>query len=68
MAKKKAAARKEPSRIRSATTNIRSSAEWKAWVEELAEADRAPSVNELVDRALVAYARSIKFPKQAPPR
>jgi hypothetical protein len=72
VAKKKAPAEPEPKpkvhRVRDATTNIRSTQEWKAWVDELADFDRAPSVNDLVDRALVAYAREIKFPKPAPKR
>jgi hypothetical protein len=68
VAKKKGSPKPQPRRIRSATTNIRSSPEWKEWVDGLAEFDRAPSVNELFDRALVAYAREIKYPKPAPKR
>jgi hypothetical protein len=45
---------------------VRGSKEWKAWVERLAEFDRA-SLPDLVDRALVAYAKQIKF-RDAPPR
>ena len=66
--KGKPAPKSEPSRVRSAVLMIRGTPEWKAWVEELAEADRSPSLNELIDRALVAYARQIKFPKSAPKR
>jgi hypothetical protein len=74
VAKKKTPAAPEPGpkprvhRVRDATTNIRSTQEWKAWVDELADFDRAPSVNDLVDRALVSYAREVKFPKPAPKR
>jgi hypothetical protein len=60
--------RSEPVRVRSAVLMIRGTPEWKAWVEELMEADRSPSLNELIDRALVAYARQIKFSKPAPKR
>jgi hypothetical protein len=63
-----AASKPEPARVRSAVLMIRGTPDWKAWVEELAEADRSPSLNELIDRALVAYARQVKFPKPAPNR
>jgi hypothetical protein len=63
-----AESKSEAGRVRSAVLMIRGTPEWKAWVEELAEADRAPSLNELIDRALVAYARQIKFRKPAPRR
>jgi hypothetical protein len=59
---------KSDSRVRSAVLLIRGRPEWKQWAEELKEADRAPSLNELIDRALVAYARRIKFRKPAPRR
>jgi hypothetical protein len=52
---------------RVATTPIRSTEAWKAWVEELAQFDRS-TVSDVVDHALVAYARSIGFPKIAPQR
>lgn len=58
----------DPSRVRTGVTTIRSMPDWKSTLEELAEYDRASSVGELVDRAIVAYARSIKFPKQFPKR
>jgi hypothetical protein len=60
-------AKKKEERTRSAVLMIRGTPEWKAWVEELMEADRAPSLNELIDRALVTYARQIKF-RKAPPK
>jgi hypothetical protein len=47
---------------------IRGTPDWKAWVEELAEFDRAPSLNDLIDRAVVAYARDIKFGQPPPKR
>jgi hypothetical protein len=52
---------------RVATTPIRSTDAWKRWVDELAEFDRS-TVSDLVDHALVAYARQIGFPKVAPRR
>jgi hypothetical protein len=52
---------------RIATTPIRSTEAWKAWVEELAEFDRS-TVSDVVDHALVAYARQIGFQKVAPKR
>ncbi len=58
----------DPSRVRSATTIIRSMPAWKEWIEEFAEFDRCSSVSELLDRALVSYARDAKFPKPAPKR
>jgi hypothetical protein len=46
---------------------VRSSLEWKAWVEKLAKYDRTTAA-ELADRALAAYARSIGFPDPPPDR
>jgi hypothetical protein len=65
---KKGAPKPEPNRVRSATTNLRSTPEWKEWAEKLAEHDRAPSLIELIDRALVAYARGVGFKDVAPKR
>jgi len=58
----------ETGRARVTTTMIRSSPEWKRAVEELAEADRAVSLSELIDRAIVAYARQIGHKKPIPKR
>jgi hypothetical protein len=46
---------------------IRGRSEWKAWVGLLADFERI-SVNELVDRALVRYAREVGFKGVAPER
>lgn len=46
---------------------VRGSAEWKAWLEELAAFDRS-NIADITDRAIAAYARSIGFPKPPPPR
>jgi hypothetical protein len=50
-----------------AATTIRSTAAWKAWVERLAEFDRS-TVADVVDHALVAYAREKGFAEAAPRR
>lgn len=46
---------------------VRGSAEWKQWLEELAEFDRS-TIADISDRAIAAYARQIGFPKPPPPR
>lgn len=46
---------------------VRGSAEWKQWLEELAEFDRS-NLADICDRAIAAYGRSIGFPKPPPPR
>jgi hypothetical protein len=58
----------EAGRVRVTTTMIRSSPEWRRAVEELAEADRAVSLAELFDRAIVSYARQIGHKKPIPRR
>jgi hypothetical protein len=69
MAKKKAKPAPEPeSRVRTAVTMVRSTPAWKEAVEGLAEFDRAPSVSDLLDRAVAAYAREIKYPHPIPKR
>jgi hypothetical protein len=73
MSKKRAAPKSskpksEPSRVREAVTFIRSSDEWKAFVEEFRDWDRATSTAELIDRAIAFYARERGYPKVAPKR
>jgi hypothetical protein len=46
---------------------VRGSAEFKAWVEGLAEFD-ATGVSDVVERALASYARSIHFATPLPKR
>ena len=58
----------DPSRVRDAVTILRSREDWKAWVAGLAEFDRASSVSELVDRAVVSYARERGYKEPAPKR
>jgi hypothetical protein len=55
-------------RIRNASTMVRSSEAWKLAIQEFAEWDRAPSVSDLVDRAILDYARSRKYDKPIPRR
>jgi hypothetical protein len=52
---------------RVAATTIRSTAAWKAWVDRLAEFDRS-TVADVVDHALVVYAREKRFAEAAPKR
>jgi hypothetical protein len=68
MAKKKPGPKPDPDRVRSAAIMLRGRPEWREWVERLAEFDRAPSLNELFDRALVIYARHVGFAEAAPKR
>lgn len=67
VAKKKPGPKPDPSKSRDTTTMVRSTGAWKRWAEELAEFDRS-TVSDLVDHALVAYARQIGFTKVAPRR
>ena len=66
-AKQRPGPKPDPQRVRSAVTNIRSSPEWKAWLERLVEFHRSPSVADLVDDAVVLLARELKVP-EAPPK
>lgn len=67
MAKKKADAKPTGGKGRTNLTNIRSTEDWKAWLDELAQFDRS-TVADVIDHALVDYARAKGFPKPAPPR
>jgi len=53
---------------RIATVPIRCSEEWKAAVSELAAWDRAASLADLFDRAIVSYARERGYKVQIPKR
>ncbi len=57
----------DPSRVMQATTMVRSSAAWREWVVALAEFKRT-TMSDLIDDALVAYARREGFDKPPPPR
>jgi hypothetical protein len=66
MAKKKAPASKAKDRLAIVVT-LKGSPEWKAWVDELATLCRTDT-SKLIDKALVEYAKSQGFKKEAPPR
>lgn len=69
VAKKKTSQPKPPTRrVRNAVTLVRSTDPWKEAVEAFADWDRASSVSELVDRAIVAYARERGYDKPFPKR
>ena len=67
-AKKKPGPKPDPSRTRDAAIMVRSTEAWKRAVEAFAEFDRAPSVSDLIDRAVVAYARERGYEKPIPKR
>lgn len=46
--------------------SVRGTDDWRAWLQRLADHDRA-SMPDLLDRALVAYAKGVGF-KEAPPK
>jgi hypothetical protein len=52
---------------RTVVTNIRSTPAWREWLVELAEFQRL-TVADVIDQAVVAYARQAKFPKPIPKR
>lgn len=66
--RKKPGPKPDPSRVRDAATMVRSGLAWKQAVEAFAEWDRAPSVSDLIDRAIVAYARERGYDKAFPKR
>jgi hypothetical protein len=59
MAKKKPEQKEQL--VRTAVIALRSRPEWRDWVERLAEFERTPSLNDLFDRVIVAYARQVGF-------
>lgn len=67
MAKAKAGGvpKRKPNRIRSSATNIRSTPEWREWLQEFADFKRKDLV-DLIDEALLAYARQEQF--KVPPK
>jgi hypothetical protein len=67
---KRAGAGRKPvqERARDASTLVRSCQAWKDAVAAFAEWDRAPSVSDLIDRAIVAYARQQGYEKPIPKR
>lgn len=65
--KNKPGPKPDPSRVMQATLMVRSSKEWRAWVDQLAEFARM-SASDVVDHALVEFARSKGFDKLPPRR
>jgi hypothetical protein len=67
---KRAGAGRKPvqERARDAATLVRSSQAWKDAVGALADWDRATSVSELIDRAIVEYGRVRGYNKPIPKR
>jgi hypothetical protein len=65
MAKKKAAPRPQPNRVRSAITNIRSTPEWKEWLTRFSDHVRK-DVTDAIDEAVLRYARAEGF--ELPPK
>ncbi len=59
--------RAEP-RTRPAVAFIRCRPEWKEAAERLAEHDHAPSLADVIDRAVASYARQVGFPEPIPKR
>jgi hypothetical protein len=68
MAKKKPGPKPTEGGGRVAATTLRSTDAWKEWVEEFTLWDRSPSVSDLVDRALIVYARERRYPVLPPKR
>lgn len=64
MAKKKQG---EPTRPAHPIFSIRGSSEWKAWVDKLADHVRLRSA-DLIDQALVEYAKTHGFEEKPPKR
>lgn len=53
--------------VRSVVNTFRSTPTWRDWVARLAEAERI-GVPDLIDRALVDYAKRVGFPDPPPKR
>jgi hypothetical protein len=53
---------------RKAAVMLRVTPEWKAWAEGLADHTRSSSFVEMIDDAVVAYARDKKYPLPPPKR
>jgi hypothetical protein len=67
MAKKRKAAPPPDGGARATTVAVRSSLAWKEWVDRLAGFKRL-TVADVIDQALVKYARDEGFTEVAPPR
>jgi hypothetical protein len=67
MAKKKATPKGVTADTRSIILSFKGEAEYRAWLNRLADHCRTTSVN-VMDLALVHYAKHVKFPEAAPKR
>jgi hypothetical protein len=67
MAKKKAPPKSAPDGARPTTVAVRASVAWKEWVDRLADFKRL-TVADVIDQALVKYARDEGFTEAAPKR
>lgn len=65
--KKRPGPKPNPAKTRNAAIMVRSTDEWKEWVEELAAFKRM-TASDLIDHALVAFAREAGFTKMPPRR
>jgi predicted transcriptional regulator len=67
MAKKKGSTKSPDGGARVTTVAVRASEAWKEWVDQLADYKRL-TVADVIDQALVKYARDEGFPEAAPKR
>jgi hypothetical protein len=67
MAKKRGQAKPSAGSTRATTVAVRATTEWKEWLDRLAEHERL-TVADVIDQALVKYARDKGFPEIAPKR
>jgi hypothetical protein len=71
MAKKQSPRKKTndpPYNITKVALAVRGDPAWRNWVERLARHNRDSTLNDLVDDALIAYAKQTGFGEPAPPR
>jgi hypothetical protein len=64
----KAGSSPTPARVSASMMMVRSTAEWHAAIVAFAKWDRATTVSELIDRAVVAYARQQGYDRPIPRR
>ena len=67
MAKKQSKTAKSPDNRKPLVIQVRGSEAWKAWVDKVAEADGRP-LAALVERALIAYAKTVGVDDPMPKR
>lgn len=67
MAAKRKASQPKPKKTLAIVVTLKGTTAWKAWVDELADVCRT-DVSKLIDAALVDFAKSKGFAKEAPRR